>query len=201
MKYLRSIGGTIVECKDSETYKYKGYIEMTKDEAYMFLFDKISHRLGAKYANYNHIDIGSELLLWLLTRYKTNGNYAAEKSFDDNSRIWWSVANKRANWIIREYRRKHKHEELYDEIPEDALTCEDFEIEHTASVEAIMEYINTLMKSEKSNEQQLGILGYAKINGLTDEQVCDVLEVKMGRLYELKRALKRRLNNYIGENL
>jgi hypothetical protein len=57
------------------------------------------------------------------------------------------------------------------------------------------------MRSEKSNEQQLGILGYAKINGLTDEQVCEVLDIKMGRLYELKRALKRRLNNYIGENL
>ena len=149
MKYLRSIGGTIVECADDEIYKYNGYIEMTKDDAYMFLFYKISHRLGAKYANYNHIDIGSELLLWLMTKYKTEGNYAPNKPFDDNSRIWWSVASKRANWIIREYRRKHKYEELYDEIPEDALTCEDFGIEHTAGVEAITEYIQSLMSSEK----------------------------------------------------
>jgi hypothetical protein len=157
--------------------------------------------MGAKYANYNHIDLASELLLWLLTRYREYGNYAKDKGFADNERIWWSVANKRANWIIREWRRKHRQEDLYDDIPEDSLTSDYFEIEHTAGVDAIKEYIDGLMSSKKPSEQQLGILAYAKLNGLTDEQVCDVLEIKQTRLYELKRALKRKLNNFIGENL
>ena len=58
-----------------------------------------------------------------------------------------------------------------------------------------------MIESKKSNEQQLGMLGYAKLNGLTDEQVCEVLEIRQSRLYELKRALKQRLNNFIGDNL
>lgn len=203
MKYARSPGGTIIECRDDELHKYisKSYTEMTETEAYMFLFDKICHRIGAKYANYNHIDLASELLLWLLTKYKNDGNYAKDKGFADNERIWWSMASKRANYIIREWRRKHKHEELYEDIPEDSLMSDYFEIEHTAGVEAIRHYIQSLIESKKSNEQQLGMLGYAKLNGLTDEQVCEVLEIRQSRLYELKRALKQRLNNFIGENL
>lgn len=203
MRYVRSPGGTIVECSDNDIDKYisKSYTEMTEHEAYAFLFDKICHRMGAKYANYNHIDLASELLLWLLTRYREYGNYAKDKGFADNERIWWSVANKRANWIIREWRRKHRQEDLYDDIPEDSLTSDYFEIEHTAGVDAIKEYIDGLMSSKKPSEQQLGILAYAKLNGLTDEQVCEVLEIKQTRLYELKRALKRKLNNFIGENL
>lgn len=203
MKYARSPGGTIIECPDDELTKYIsiGYTEMSENDAHIFLFDKICHRIGAKYANYNHIDLCSELLLWLLTQYKNHGNYAKDKSFADNERIWWSVATKRANWIIREWRRKHRKEELYDEIPEDALMSDYFEIEHTAGVTAIIEFIENLMRSKKPSEQQIGIYGYAKINGLTDEQACDVLEIQQSRLYEIKRALKRRLNNYIGENL
>lgn len=203
MKYMRSPGGSIIECKDTDIHKYisKSYTEMTEYDAYMFLFDKICHRIGAKYSNYNRIDLASELLLWLITRYKTHGNYAKDKGYADNERIWWSIATKRANWIIREWRRKHRNEDLYDEIPEDSLVSDYFEIEHTAGVEAIKDYIQSLIESKKPNEQQLGILGYAKLNGLTDEQVCDILEIQQSRLYELKRALKRKINNFIGENL
>lgn len=203
MKYVRSVAGTILECDTVSVDKWiaKGYTEITEEDAYLLLFDKICHRLGAKFVNYNRIDIASELYVWLLDKYQKDGNYAKDKTFADNSRIWWSVATKRAYWLIREYRRRLKREELVNEIPEESLTSDYFEIEHIAGVEAIKEYIHTLAKSKKSNEQQLGIFGIAKINGLTDEQVCEILEIGKPRFFEIKRALRNKLRNFIGENL
>lgn len=201
--FVRSVGGTIAECDSTNIQKLldKGYYEITEHEAYLLLFDKICHKLGAKFVNYNRIDIANELYLWLLTKYQKDGNYAKDKSFDDNSRIWWSVATKRAYWMIREYRRRLKHEELVDEFPEESLISDYFEIEHTAGVEAITEYIYELAKSSKSSEQQLGIFGIAKLNNLTDDQVCELLEIGKPRFFEIKRALRNKLRNFIGDNL
>lgn len=203
MKLIRTQDGAIIECTDNNVQKLldKGGVELSELDAHLLLFDKICHRLGAKFANYNHIDIASELYLWLLTKYQKCGDYAKDKSFTDNTRIWWSVATKHAYWIIREYHRQLKYEELVDEIPEDSLTSDYFEIEHTAGVTAITEYIDSLLHSPKSNEQQLGLFGIAKLNGLTDDQVCELLEIGKPRFFEIKRALKVRLRNFIGDNL
>lgn len=203
MKYLRSEAGTIIECEEPRYSKLiaKGYFEITEYDAHLLLFDKISHRLGAKFANYNQCDIASEVYLFMLTKYQADGDFAKDKTFADNGRIWWSVATKRAYWIIREYNRFRKHHVLYDEIPEDSMMEDTFEIEHTANVDAITAYIYALANSKKSSEQQLGLFGIAKLNGLNDAQVCDILEVGMPRLFEIKRALKLRIRNFIGENL
>ena len=203
MRFVRSEGGTIVECDDCKFQRLlaKGYKEITEYEAHLLLFEKICHRLGAKFSNYNQCDIPSELFLFLFTQYKNNGDYAKNKPFEDNVRIWWSVATKRVCYIIREYNRFRKHHPLFDELPEDSLVEDSFDIEHNAKVDGIKAYIYALTESKKSSEQQLGLFGIAKLNGLSDQQVCEVLEIGMPRFFELKRALKKKIRNYMGENL
>lgn len=200
MKYAKSTDGAIIECADDAKLD-PHWIQISKYDAHLLLFDKICHRLGAKFANYNHIDIASEIYLWLIEKYNKDGDYAKDKTFADNTRIWWSVATKRAYWIIREYRRRLKYEEFVDEIPEDAVISDYFEIEHIAGTTAITEYIYELAKSVKFSDQQLGLFGIAKLNGLTDDQVCTILEIGKPRFFEIKRALKTKLKQFIGDNL
>lgn len=80
MKYIKLQNGKIIECAD-ENYQNillenENSEELSKDDAYAFLFVKISNKMANQFSNYNYIDIASELFYILLRTYKERGNYA-----------------------------------------------------------------------------------------------------------------------------
>lgn len=205
MQYLKTSVGRIIECQDDEVedwlFKYPNTEIITKDDAYIFLFIKISYRMGAKFSNYNHIDLQSDLLYMLLKKYKQKGLFAPDKSFDDNARIWWSVAKKTCYYLIREHKRKVRFEDLTDTFPENSLISDYYEIEHLDICKAIIEYISKLCASDIYAEQQMGLYGYIKLKNMTDKHASVILEVGMPRIYEIKKALKARLLKEFGDLL
>ena len=200
MRYVRSDNGTIVESEDIQEYLDKGYWEISKDDAYLLLFDKISHRLGAKFSNYGQLDLCSELYLWLLRQYKAKGEYRKDKTFADNERMYYSVATKRCYWYIREYKKLVAREVLLSEA-DSSIFEETFEFEERAGVDAIIAYIYTLANSNKYSDKQLGLYALSKLSGASDEEICDILEIGKPRFFELKRALKTKIYKFIEENL
>ena len=200
MKYARSESGTIIEADDIQWYIEKGYWEISKDDAYLLLFDKISHRLAAKFRNYGNLDLYSELYVYLLTYYKKNGEYCPDKSFADNERMFYSTATKQCYYHIREYKKLIKREALLLDICEDEFKC-DFDFELDAGARAIIAYIYELANSNKYSDKQLGLYALSKLGGASDAEICEILEIGKPRFFELKRALKQKIHNFIGENL
>lgn len=205
MQYLKTSTGRLIECQDEDIddwlFKYPDIETITQDEAYTFLFIKISYRMGAKFSNYNHIDLQQDLLYSLLKRYKQKGLFAPDKSFDDNARIWWSVAKKTCYYLIREHKRKVKLEDLTDTFSENLLTSDYYEIEHTDMCRAIKARILELCKSDSYAEQQMGLYGYMKLKKLTDQHVSTILKVGMPRVYEIRKSLKTKLLKEFGDLL
>lgn len=205
MKYIKLQNGKIIECADENYQKIllenENSEELSKDDAYAFLFVKISNKMANQFSNYNYIDIASELFYILLRIYKEHGNYAKDKSFDDNARIWWSIARKNCFYIIRRYKAYTRLEDLTDYIPEDAKICETYEIESLATCKTILDYIEQLIDSDKVTEQNMGLYARYKIKGLTDDAIAIALNIGMSRLYEIKRSVKRRLINKFGDLL
>lgn len=200
MKYARSENGTIVEAEDIQEYLNKGYWEISKDDAYKFLFEKISNRLAAKFYNYRNLDLCGEVYIYLLSYYKANGEYCPDKSFADNERMFYSTATKRCFYHIREYKKLVARETLLLDVCEDEFK-RDFDFELDAGAKAIIEYIYTLANSSKYSDKQLGLYALSKLGGASDAEICEILEIGKPRFFELKRALKQKIYNFIGENL
>ena len=93
MAYIKLINGKIIECQDSEidsllSENKKAEI-ISEEDAHILLFIKIGNRLAAKFSNYEHlIDISQDIFYMLFKTYKEKGDYAKDKSFADNARIW-----------------------------------------------------------------------------------------------------------------
>ena len=181
--------------------EYPEDVEVSKDDAYKYLFIRISKAMANKFSNYRNIDIMSECYYMLLKRYTEKGLFAEDKSFLDNERIWWSIAKKSCLYLLRQFRNDPFVKSI------DVWSLEDNETDTSKwlgksdrydgcemlDANFIRNYIHNLCYSESKSERQLGLFGECKINGLTDEQTCSVLEVGMPRLYEIRRALKEHL--------
>ena len=156
--------------------------------------------------------------LALLRIYKEHGNYAKDKSFDDNARIWWSIARKNCFYIIRRYKAYTRLEDLTDYMKEvgirvkylhsDIDTLERAEIIRNMRLDQFdvlvginLDYIEQLIDSDKVTEQNMGLYARYKIKGLTDDTIAIALNIGMSRLYEIKRSVKRRLINKFGDLL
>lgn len=203
MKYLKLINGKVIEAEniDALLIKYTDSVEVTKDEAYMFLFEKISHRMGAQFSNYNHIDIASEVYYMLLKTYKTSGLYAPDKPYEDNCRIWWSIAKKDCLYIIKKYKNKTKLEDLVEDIPENSMIKSDYDIEGLSVCAEIIKYMKKLSNSDNNTEQNMGFYGLFRLKGLSDKKIAEIFELSIPRVYEIRRSLKNRLYRVFKEVL
>jgi hypothetical protein len=176
--------------------------EITEDEAYLRTFVRISKTMEKRFMNYRNLDIMQECYYMMLKRYRYKGLFAPDKPFQDNVRIWWNFAKKSCLYIIRQYTDKHLDNiDIWDIEDNETDTklclgkCDEYEIgEHTAGVNDIMECIDKLCNSRLYVDQQLGIYAKCKLQGLTDQQSCIILEIGMPRLYEIRRLLKEYLN-------
>lgn len=215
MAYIKLINGKIIECQESEIDKVmlenKKAEIISEEDAHILLFIKISNKLAAKFANYkNLIDIGQDIFYMLFKVYREKGNYAKDKSFADNARIWWNIGRKNCYYLIRKYKCKTKKEDLtnFDEFidsekPQFVIMGknDNYEFEHLSLCNAIIEYIHELAHSDKYADQQMGLFGIAKLNGLSDQQAGTVLEVGRERIYEIRRSLKQKLYKKFGDAL
>lgn len=215
MAYIKLINGKIIECQDSEidsllSENKKAEI-ISEEDAHILLFIKIGNRLAAKFSNYEHlIDISQDIFYMLFKTYKEKGDYAKDKSFADNARIWWSIGQKDCYYLIRKYKNKTKNEDLtnFDEFidseePRFVMASKNdfYEFEHLSVCNCIIEYINELAHSDKYADQQMGLFGIAKLNNLSDQQAGTILEVGMERIYEIRRALKTKIYKKFGDVL
>lgn len=186
--------------------EYPDDIEVTQDEAYLKLFENISRFMDKKFDNYKHLDIMQECFYMMLKRYRDKGLFAPDKPFIDNKRIWWNFARKSCLYIIRRFSDKHLDDidiwSIEDNETDTSLClgkCDDYKIgEHTAGVMEIKETLEKLCLSPQYVDQQLGLFAKCKLNGLSDNEACKILEIKMPRLYEIKRLLKEYLNLRFG---
>ena len=215
MAYVKLINGKIIECKDSEVGAYlcenMHAKEISEDDAYILLFIKIGNCLASKFSNYsNLIDISQDIFYMLFKTYKEKGVYAKDKSYYDNCRIWWSIAKKDCYYLIRRYKLKTRDEDLtnFEEFidsdePRFTIVAKNdfYEFEHLSTCDSIVSFIEQLAKSTKYSEYQMGIFGMAKLNGLTDKQAAEILEIGMERIYEIRRALKTKIHNKFGDIL
>jgi hypothetical protein len=188
---------------DFETTKleYPEDVEVSKDDAYKYLFIRISRVMSKKFSNYKNIDIMSECYYMLLKRYTEKGLYAPNKSFLDNERIWWSFAKKSCLYLLRQFRNDPfvKSIDVWSLEENETDTslwlgtfdrysgCENYDLN------VMIDYIRKMCHSPHKSDRQLGLYGECKLNGLTDEQACIILEVGMPRLYEIRRALREHL--------
>ena len=188
------------------TLEYPDDTEISQDEAYIKLFEHISKTMERKFINYKHLDIMQECFYMLLKRYRYKGLFAPDKSFLDNSRIWWNFARKSCLYIIRRFSDKHLDDidiwDIEDNETDASLRlgkCDEYKIgEHTAGVTEIVEALDKLCLSKHYVDQQLGIFAKCKLKGLSDAEACIILEIKMPRLYEIKRLLKEYLKLRFG---
>lgn len=176
-------------------------LEVNQDEAYMRLFNRISHSMGLRYYNYRNMDICEDVQLMMMERYHKKGLFAPDKPFTDNAKMWWSYANKSCLYLIRCY---NKHCEK--ETPVDLFTIEKpsetfFEVEHTSLCDDIKAYLDNLTISNNASEQQMGLYAMCKLNGLDNDGICQVLGVSIYRVREIKAALKKAIRRRFGEDL
>lgn len=181
--------------------EYPEDVEVSRDDAYKYLFIRISKAMGKKFSNYKNIDIMSECYYMLLKRYTEKGLYAENKSFLDNERIWWSVAKKSCLYLLRQFRNdpfvksidvwsledNETDTSLWLGIFDKYIGCEN------ADLKNMIDYLHKLCYSPHKSDRQLGLYSECKLNGLNDKQTCLILEVGMPRLYEIRRALKEHL--------
>lgn len=210
MRYLWSPeSGKVYACKDIEfddiQAQYPEDQEVTERNAYMLLFFRISKYMGNKFSNYKNADIQGEVLMMMVKRYTEKGLFAPDKSFLDNERIWWNYARKSCYWLIRQFKKlKTKTEDIdntdnLDNMTNDRLLYEvSSDAEHDAGVAMITEYLNKLARSKVYTEMQLGIYAVSKLGGLTDEDIMDILNIKMSRIKEIKRDLRDHLKLRLG---
>lgn len=171
--------------------------EVSKDEAYLKLFHRISKSMEYKFSNYKQLDIMQECFYMLLKRYRIKGLFAPDKSFLDNEKIWWSFAKKSCLYIIRQYTDIISDIDVWsieDNETDTSLclgVCDNYELgESNSTCEEIKNCINKLCYSHNYADQQLGLYATCKLKGLDDQQACTILGIKMPRLYEIKRKLK-----------
>lgn len=182
--------------------------EVTESNAYMLLFFRISKSMGKKFSNYRNADIQGEVLMMMLKRYKEKGLFAPDKPFIDNEKMWWSYAKKSCYWLIRQFKRLKTKTEDIDSLEnvdnmlnENLLYEESFEFEHNDTVATIVKYLDDLAHSKRYIEMQMGIYAVSKLGGLTDEDIMDILGVKIGRIKEIKHDLKEHLKLRFGNIL
>lgn len=207
MRYLWSpINSKIFEFESDEEFdEFKQVhpedLEVNQDEAYIRLFNRISHSMGLRYNNYKNMDICEDVQLMMIERYHKKGLFAPEKPFVDNAKMWWSYANKSCLYLIRCY---NKHSEK--ETPSDVYAIEKpsetfFEVEHTSLCDDIKDYLSELAISNNKGEQQMGLYAMCKLNGLDSDSICQVLGVSIYRVREIKSALKKAIQKRFGEDL
>lgn len=176
--------------------QYPDEIEITQEEAYIKLFEKISKSMEIKFSNYKNLDIGQECFYMLLKRYRLKGLFAPDKPWLDNLKMWWSFAKKSCLYIIRNYRNIVAESDIWDfddnESAGSTLYIYDkYNIgESDAVCKDIKDTIKKLCKSNNSTEQQMGLFAVCKLSNLSNDQILKVLEIKIARLYEIRRALK-----------
>lgn len=176
-------------------------LEVTQHDAYMRLFNRISHSMGLRYNNYKSMDICEDVQLMMAERYNKKGLFAPDKPFTDNAKMWWAYANKSCLYLIRCY---NKH--CDKEVPTDVYTIEKpsetfFEVEHTSLCDDIKDYISKLAISENKGEQQMGLYAICKLKGLDDSSTGVVLKVSIYRVREIKAALKKAIQKRFGDSL
>lgn len=182
--------------------------EISKDEAYLRLFQRISKSMEYKFSNYKQLDIMQECFYMLLKRYRIKGLFAPDKSFLDNEKIWWSFAKKSCLYIIRQYTDIISDIDIWsiEDNETDTSLClgiyDEYELgESSSTCKEIVAAIDKLCYSKNYADQQLGLYATCKLKGLNDQQACLILDIKMPRLYEIKRKLKEyfrlRFNNLI----
>ena len=213
MKYLLSPTGKVYECADDTVEAVllehpEDTILENVETAYMFLFFRIAKHMGKKFSNYKNADIQSEVLMMMVKRYKEKGLYAPDKSFLDNERIWWSYAKKSCYWLIRQFKKLKSRTEDIDSLENIDGMCSErlireefFEFEHTSVVKDITQYLDKLAHSHRYTEMQMGIYAMSKLGGLTDEDIMEILNVKSGRIREIKVDLKEHLKLRFGDVL
>ena len=187
--------------------QYPNDVEVTEETAYLTMFEKICKTMAKRFSNYNQLDIMQECYYMMLKRYREKGLFAPDKQFIDNVRIWWNFAKKSCLYIIRRFSDKHLNDidiwDIEDNETDTSLClgkCDEYNIgEHEAGVQDILDTIDRLSVSSVYADQQLGIYAKCKLNGLSDTDACMVLEIKMPRLYEIKRQLKEYLNSRFGK--
>jgi hypothetical protein len=210
MKYLYSTStGKVYACEDSDfediICQHPEDTEVSERDAYMLLFFRISQHMGKKFSNYKNADIQGEVLMMMLNRYRTKGLYAPDKSFKDNERIWWSYAKKSCYFLIRQFKRKISKSESIDNMENMDNMCasqllyeERLDFEGLSVCDDMMRFFEKLSKSKIYSEMQLGIFALSKAGGLTDEDIMDILNVKYGRIKEIRAELRETIKNRFG---
>lgn len=211
MKYLYSSKtGKIYTCDDTELedilLQHPEDSEVDERNAYMLLFFRISQNMGKKFSNYKNADIQGEVLMMMLNRYNQKGLYAPDKSFKDNERIWWNYAKKSCFFLIRQFNRKVSKCESIDDMTNMDNMCVDqllyeerMDFEGKSVCEDMQKYFEKLSKSSVYSEMQLGIYALSKLGGLTDDDVMDILNIKYGRIKEIRAELRETIKNRFGD--
>lgn len=210
MKYLYSTNtGRVYTCEDAEfediLLQYPEDTEIDEYNAYLLLFFRISQHMGKKFSNYKNADIQGEVLMMMINRYRQKGLYAPDKSFKDNERIWWSYAKKSCFFLIRQFNRKISKCESIDNLEnmdnmcvEQLLYEENLDFEGESLCSEMKKFFEKLSRSKVYSEMQLGIYAISKIGGLTDDDIMDILNVKYGRIKEIRAELRETIKNRFG---
>lgn len=197
---------------DMAKLQYPDEVEVTQEQAYLKLFERIARSMELKFGNYKNIDIHQECFYMLLKRYRLKGLFAPDKPWLDNSKMWWSFAKKSCLYIIREYKMVVGDLDIWDfDDNEDAgstICCNNLSrnlmVEDTYSIEIndmcndIKKAIDKLCLSKQYVDKQMGLFALCKLSKLSDEDTLTILEIKKPRLYEIRRALKEYLNLRFG---
>lgn len=190
---------TVIDYDDTENITVNGdSIIVTEDEAYTYLFWEIAQSLAIKFCNYRNLDLQSEVMLFLLNRYKTKGLYAPDKPLKDNELIFRSIAKKRCLYIIRQEKIRLKY---HGHALSSVTSTQEIEIEDIDCSQEVIDYIYSLLNSDRSSYVQYGMYGVGKLKGLSDEKLMEIMEIKISRLKELKRGLRQLLGKNFSEVL
>lgn len=176
-------------------------IELTLEQAYMKLFERISKTMKRRFDNYKNLDIQQECFCMLLNRYRLKGTYAPDKPWLDNEKIWWKVSKKCCLYILREYTNIVSELDIWDLDDNEKYIVLAGCVEDTYDLgeskelcKEIKQAISKLCKSNEFVDQQMGIFATCKLEKFTDAQTCQVLNIKMSRFYEIRRGLKEYFN-------
>lgn len=176
--------------------------EVDEENAYMLLFYQISKTMGKKFHNYKNADIQGEVLMMMINRYRSKGLYAPDKSFNDNKRIWYSYAKKSCFFIIRQFNRRISKCESIDNMENLDNMCADqllyeesMDFEGDSVCKEMKEFFEKLSHSKVYSEMQLGIYALSKIGGLTDDDIMEILDIKYGRIKEIRAELRETIRH------
>lgn len=207
MKYLYSSNtGKIYTCDDAELedilVQHPEDTEVNERDAYMLLFFRISQYMGKKFSNYKNADIQGEVLMMMIHRYHEKGLYAPDKPFKDNEKIWWSYAKKSCFFLIRQFNRRISKCESIDNLENMDNMCKDqllyeesFNSESESLCDDMKKFFEKLSRSKIYSEMQLGIYAISKLGGLTDDDVMEILNIKYGRIKEIRAELRETIKN------